>query len=267
MNSFAKRGHKMDASKTNFSIARAIICFYLLIFHPSFQITDLDPAAFMPVGIFHLLPGPISVAWFFPIELVWRLSLIVAGLGILRPWAMGLALLSGTYVLGYINNFQISVHGTTVAYLKLWILFLGQLAGNHSRKPFIMIAQILIVLSYFFAGVQKLRSGGFAWAWSENLAVYIMMNRLTPSSQFLLSLDPIWIRLVASAALIGELLSPLALIGYRWALPFIIFWTAFHIGTNVIFDYHASFLSQIACLAFFVNWDQVVPRKLKNKFK
>ncbi|MNL02905.1 hypothetical protein D3C87_1234260 [compost metagenome] len=146
----------------------------------------------------------------------------------------------------------------------LWVLFLGELAGKNSRQPFIRIAQILIVLSYFFAGIQKLRSGGISWAWSENLAVYIMMNRLTPTSQFLLSLDPIWIRLMASAALIGELLSPLALIGYRWALPFIVFWAAFHIGTNVIFDYHASFLSQIACLAFFVNWDQILPLKIKS---
>jgi hypothetical protein len=257
----------MDTSKTNFSIARAIICFYLLIFHPSFQSTSLDPTMFMPAGIFHFLPAPISTSWFFPIELVWRISLVLAGLGFLRPWAMGLALLSGTYVLGYINNFQIFVHGTTVAYLMLWVLFLGQLAGRHSRKPFIVIAQVLIVLSYFFAGIQKLRFGGFAWAWSENLAIYVMMNRLTPSSQFLLNLDPICIRLMASAALFGELLSPLALIGYRWALPFIIFWAAFHIGTNVIFDYHASFLSQIACLAFFVNWEQVLPPKIKNIFK
>lgn len=257
----------MDASKTNFSIARAIICFYLLIFHSSFQEAYLNPEMFQTVGLFHLLPAPISASWFFPIEMVWRLSLIVAALGFFRPWAMGLVLLSGTYVLGYINNFQIFVHGTTVAYLMLWVLFLGQLAGSHSRKPFIRIAQILIVLSYFFAGIQKLRQGGFEWAWSENLAIYIFTNRLTPASQFLLSLDPIWIRLMASAALIGELLSPLALIGYRWAIPFIIFWASFHIGTNVIFDYHASFLSQIACLAFFVNWDQVLPQKLKEKFK
>jgi hypothetical protein len=257
----------MDTSKTNFSVARAIICFYLLIFHPSFQGAYLDPAMFLPAGIFHLLPVPISATWFFPIELVWRLSLIVAGVGYLRPWAMGIALLSGTYVLGYINNFQIFVHGTTVAYLMLWVLFLGELAGNYSRKPFIKIAQILIVLSYFFAGIQKLKNGGFGWAWSENLAIFMLSNRLTPTSQFLLSLDPFWIRLMALAALLGELLSPLALIGYRWALPFLIFWTSFHIGTNMIFDYHASFLSQIGCLAFFVNWDQVLPQRLKEKLK
>lgn len=257
----------MDASKTNFSVARAIICFYLLIFHSSFQEAYLNPEMFQTVGLFHLLPAPISASWFFPIEMIWRLSLIVAGVGYLRPWAMGVALLSGTYVLGYINNFQIFVHGTTVAYLMLWVLFLGELTGKNSRRPFIVIAQILIVLSYFFAGIQKLRAGGFEWAWSENLAVYMLMNRLTSASQFLLSLDPIWIRLLASAALIGELLSPLALISYRWALPFILFWASFHIGTNLIFDYHASFLSQIACLAFFMNWDQVLPQKIKEKFK
>jgi hypothetical protein len=257
----------MDTSKTNFSVARAIICFYLLIFHSSFHAVDLSPALFHPVGIFHFLPTIKSASLLIPIELLFRLSLIVAGFGYVRPWAMGIALLTGTYVLGYVNNFQIFVHGTTVAYLMLWVIFLGELAGNKSRKPFIVIAQILIVLSYFFAGIQKLRSGGFGWAWSENLAAYIMMNRLTPTSQFLLNLDPIWIRMIAMTALIGELLSPLALIGYRWALPFVIFWACFHIGTNMIFDYHASFLSQIACLAFFINWDQILPQKLRGIFR
>lgn len=257
----------MDTSKTNFSIARAIICFYLLIFHSSFHGIDLDPALFHPVGIFQFLPILKNPSWLFPIELLFRFSLIVAGVGYLRPWAMGIVLLTGTYVLGYANNFQILVHGTSVAYLMLWVIFLAELAGDKSRKPFILIAQVLIVLSYFFAGIQKLRSGGFGWAWSENLAIYIMSNRLTPTSQFLLNLDPIWIRLMAMAALLGELLSPLALLGYRWALPFVIFWACFHIGTNLIFDYHASFLSQIACLAFFINWYKILPQKLKNIFK
>lgn len=155
----------MDSNKINFSVARGIICFYLLVFHSSFQGAYLDPAVFTPVGLFQFVPFMIEPSWMFPIELIWRLSLILAGVGYLRPWAMGIALFSGTYVLGYINNFQIYVHGTTVAYLMLWVLFLGELVGTYSRKPFIKIAQILIVLSYFFAGIQKLRSGGLGWAW------------------------------------------------------------------------------------------------------
>lgn len=255
----------MNSSKNNFMWSKAILCIYLLLAHPGFQEITFDPHVFSAQGIFHILPAPLDSSLLLPIQIIWMVSLFLAAFGCFGAWSTGFVLLSGTYVLGYANNFDRNVHGTSLAYLLLWVMFLAELGGRSSRKPFIRLAQILIVLSYFLAGLHKLRNSGVEWAWSETLAVYIFENRATAPAQFLLSLDPIWIRVLAALTLLGELLSPLALRGGYWALPFLIFWSSLHIGTEIIFDHHFSFLSQIACLGFFINWDRLV--KASKGFK
>ncbi|MFS4460596.1 hypothetical protein [Bdellovibrio sp. HCB2-146] len=253
-------------ARFNIAVARFFICIYLLIFHSDFPDISYNVANFVPQGLFHLLPGPIGEFWFLPLRILWMVSLFLAAFGRLMPVSMGAALLSGTYVMAYCNNFGLPIVGTALAYLCLWILFLSEF-GRDQKKNFLKLAQVIIVMFYCVSGLQKLRFGGLEWVTSENLAIQMFYNRMTPTAQWLLSLDPIWIRMLAGSIVTIEILSPLALINKRIALVFVFLWASMHIGIQVVFDYHRTFLSCIPCLAFFIDWDRVVPQRLKGIFK
>lgn len=253
-------------ARFNIAVARFFICLYLLIFHSDFPDIAYNVESYFPQGLFHLLPGPIGEFWFLPLRILWMVSLFLAAFGRLMPLSMGAALLSGTYVMAYCNNFGLPIVGTALAYLCLWILFLSEF-GREQEKNFLKLAQVFIVLFYFVAGIQKLRFGGLEWVNSENLAIQMFYNRMTPTAQWLLSLDPIYVRILAGGVVLTELLSPLALFHKRIALIFVLLWASMHVGIQLVFDYHRTFLSSIPCLAFFVDWDRIAPQRLKAFLK
>jgi|GEM_PF-4163013 hypothetical protein len=246
----------------NISVTRFFVCIYLLIFHNQFPNVDYDASLFHAVGIFKLLPGALSADAFLPLRILFILSLLAAAFGVRTKWSMLAAAISGTFVMAYANCFGTGIIGTALACCFLWLLCLVEFSSE--KKHFVKLMQVVIVFYYFIPGIQKLRYSGMEWIFSENLAIRMYTNRMTSVAEFFLSIDPLFIRILAGSVVAIELFSPLALIGKRTAFVFVLLWASLHMGIQIVFDHHMSFLSSIPCLAIFIDWTQFKLKRIKE---
>jgi hypothetical protein len=107
---------------------------------------------------------------------------------------------------------------------------------------------------YTSAGLQKLMKSGFQWAWSENLAIRIYSNKMTPVAEFFMNMDPVVLRMVAVMVIVVEVSSFVALFSRKTAYFYMVVWALMHLGIQLIFAFHIDFLMNIACFAAFLNW-------------
>lgn len=168
----------------------------------------------------------------------------------------------------------------------------------HSPKSVWPVRTLLVLLCllYFSAGVSKLRYAGGDWADGQTLAFYlgggskrgegtqrfIQQRGDRPDQAFRdgfgivdyayvgrptaigswLSQQPVLLRLIASAALLGELLFPLALLG-RWPRRLaLLFGLLFHAGIALTLS--INFTAYIICYTMFVDWCGLV-RRLRTR--
>ncbi len=249
----------------NLQFTKFVVCATLLVFAgypPKLFSTDLL-TNFQPIGVFKFLPQLQSAETFNWISTFFRLFLLGAILNFYTRTCLTGAAIFGVYNLIYKYNFGVIYHGNWLICTAL--LFLVAVPtrawkpgyrGIHSTWP-LRLLQIYTCMVYVSAGLQKFSRSGFSWAWSENLAVRIYSNKLTPVAEFLMNMDPLVLRTVALGVLVAELTSFAALISKKWAYFYLVVWAFMHLGIQLTFSYHMDFLMNIGCFAAFINWSRL----------
>lgn len=251
-----------DQDNVNLQVTKFVVCAVLLVcasYPPKLFSEDLI-TNFQPIGIFKILPQLPSSEYFGWISTFFRLFLLGAILNIYTRFCLAGAAFFGVYNLIYKYNFGVIYHGNWMIITALLLLLAipGKAwkpgyRGIHSFWP-LRLLQIFICMVYVSAGWQKLIRSGFSWAWSENLAVRIYNNKITPLAEVLMNADPLVLRTVSMVVLLTELTSFAALFSKRMSRMYMVAWALMHLGIQLTFAYHMDFLMNIACFAAFISW-------------
>jgi hypothetical protein len=272
-----------------------------------------------PVTIARVLSLPIvEPEWVRPLTALTLLVGVAALFGVLaRASTIALALLGGWLAL-IANGWGYSAHATGLPFVALFVIAFAPgiqalgldawLAARRARRrgdadaaraallggatsvwP-LRLMLILIVLTYFTAGVSKLRHTGPSWTDGRTLAFYLgggsLRDRVSPQ-RFIADVDapaearfrdgvglvdwawladptplgkavarsPVLSRLLSIFALLLELAFPLALLGRR--STFALLGTALLLHVGIWATMRISFLSYLAVYALFVDWYRV----------
>jgi hypothetical protein len=238
-------------------ITKFSVVIYLLIFQ-AWKVFQDYPAGvlqeeFKPVGIFHILPGPLDagildfVCYLWPVFLVLALFPRMARIGLFGSFFLG------CYVLGYAYNFGRIFHGTSLVLQMLLVLAIGTPSRKQSAAQreamaavTIGVAQLIICLAYFSSGVAKLIKSGTEWALSENLAVILHTQALsTPLQDWLLGAPAILLQFLALGVLLVEVTSLLPWFLRRLSGVYIAAWVLFHVGVGLTLGGHSTFFSHL----------------------
>lgn len=254
-----------EKNNVNLQCMKFLICSVLLVcasFPPRLFSQDLI-TNFQPIGLFKILPQLPNADYFGWIAAFFRLFLLCAILNLYTRFSLIGASIFGLYTLIYKYNFGVIYHGNWMICAALLLLatvparaWKPGYRGIHSTWP-CRLLQIYVVLVYTSAGLQKLLNSGLQWAWSENLAVRIYSNKMTPVAEFFMNLDPTILRIVAVTVMFAEMTSFVALFSRKMAYVYMILWAMMHFGIQLTFAYHIDFLMNIACFAAFLNWEAI----------
>ncbi len=237
----------------------------------------VDEVFWMPVSYFeHLRLGvgsPAQLGW---IQAVWKGAMWCSCLGLATRASTALSAILGFYVLGLPNNFGKTHHFDTVVVLISAILALSRcgdawsvdrlFARWRTRAPRVApqgeyswpvrLAQVLMALIFFGAGISKLRHAGLAWIFSENMAM-IFLPFSNSWAEGIVQLP--WLcHLLAAGTIAIETGAPLALF-YRWARWTIIpsLWV---MQVGILLLMNIKFQPYLICYLFWVRWDWLLER-------
>lgn len=251
-----------EDSHFNLQVTKFIVCSALLVFssYPTKLLTEDLTAPYLPIGLFHFLPKIENMELLPIIAGLFRLFLLLAILNIYTRVTLVGASIFGIYNLIYKYNFGVVYHGNWVICMALLLLALVPSAawkpgyrGIHATWP-LRLMQIYLCMVYWSAGFQKLVRSGLEWGWSENLAVRIYHNKMTPLATFLMDSNPLLLRVIATSFLLIEIGAPLALLSAKLRYFFLVSWAMLHIGIQLTFAYHLDFLMNIAVFSAFLPW-------------
>jgi hypothetical protein len=239
------------------------------------------PKTYIPQGIFTVLPS-IDSHWFTAIENIWLVSVVFSALGLLGFASIPVAFIASLYKLGYCESFGIMTFATHIPVLMIFVLcftpccrrfsfdelFFKMSDTAHNAGHALLALRLIVVSYYFNAGVMKLQIDGLAWLNTDLLAhIIYLMPFQTATTKFFPILDwlPLY-RILSIFTISIEILSPLALLGKRVAIFFIVSWLMLHFGVIAFMGGHDVFLLQTPCLlVFYDGWGKVFKRKTKEK--
>lgn len=153
----------------NAALARVVI--YGLLFTIYLPLDDRDwtqvsEVFWMPISLFHLLPGPPRNAMIIGVlQVLWKISLLTSAIGFVSRWSMITAAALGTFLLGLPNCFG-KIHHLDGFPVLLMIIF--AIAGFVEGWP-VRLGQTLFLLVFFAAGYAKLRNSGLDWMTASNM--------------------------------------------------------------------------------------------------
>jgi predicted DCC family thiol-disulfide oxidoreductase YuxK len=237
----------------NLGFSRLLFFALMFWFHRDIDYTIWGtlPASFQnanPILLFDLLGiGLPSIKTLAVMQALFKLSLLLACIGLFTRVSCLLALVSGTYVLGIPHTFGKTGHGDGILVLAMLILALSRCGDAWSidaivqswrsgppMKPRpasgeytwpIRCMWLLSSLVFLAAGLAKLRLSGFtAWALSSNMANMLLQHRYksNPPTELgtWLAQYPNLCKGLAAMTIIVEVLFPLAMISRvaRWTL-------------------------------------------------
>jgi|SRR5271165_4257458 len=128
--------------------------------------TQVSPVFWMPISVFHFLPGPPRNAMVIGIlQILWKISLFTSAIGIVSRWSMVTAAALGVFLLGLPNCFGKIHHIDGFPVLLMIVLAFPGSAGRWRVR----LGQTLFLLLFFAAGFAKLRNGGLAWMTASNM--------------------------------------------------------------------------------------------------
>ena len=150
----------------------------------------VDGAFWLPITVFRILHIPaLSIGLLFVVQCVWKVSLVLAALGLFTRLSTLTAFIGGFYLFGLPNNFGKTHHTETVLVFALGFLCVSHCGHAWSIDSIIRAARggsrpalsgeytwpiravwMTFALIFFAAGVAKLRHGGLEWVFSDNLA-------------------------------------------------------------------------------------------------
>jgi hypothetical protein len=243
----------------------------------------LPAAMWEPIALFRWLGlMPASAAALDTMSLALEVALVTAALGFLTRSSCTVAALLSFYLFGLSQCFGGVYHGTTVVPPVLLILALARSGDTCSldsllrrasgRAPAssaaaageytwpIRLAQCLCVLVFCAAGVAKLRHGGLAWAFSDNLREILIgqhYNVFAPTSDLGLRVAEHRYLCMATAAVLmtAEALAPLALFSVaarRVLLPLLV---VFLLALPPLFGFR--FQTFLALFVFWIPWQRL----------
>jgi hypothetical protein len=214
------------------------------------------------------------------IGIVWKLSLMMACVGLFTRASTIIAFVLGTYITGLSNSY-----GKIESQLLPLIFIMGFLALSRCgdavsldaifrrrRRPIapsgeyrwpVRMVWVLMAVIFFNAGTAKLRHSGYRWAWAENFQLLLITqfyNANPPVVRIgLFIANHVWLaRLFAAGSLCVETLFPLALFTRwgRWFFPLAAF--GMQVGIGLLMNIW--FVGFLGAYLFWVPWDKVIDR-------
>jgi hypothetical protein len=194
----------------------------------------------MPVSVFHFLP-----AWWRHgaliggVQILWKISLAAAAVGLFTRAATVIAAIFGVFLLGLPNNFGKIDHMDGIVTMILCILcvsFCGDALSLDARAAHkrarresyeygwpLRLSLAMFTLVFFAAGVSKLRASGAAWMTADNLR-YLLLSHVyahhPPTSLGLMIAQSPWLcRIGAVSTVVLEIAMPLTLFVARLRYP------------------------------------------------
>lgn len=176
-------------------------------------------------------------------QVVWKVSLLLACVGLLTRPATLVAFLLGFYLLGVAQSYAVMTHVDAAIPLALGVMAAARsnhalaldmyfwrhgamLSSGEYRWP-VQVLRLITVFVLFNGGLSKLRHGGFDWVFSDNLSILLLQNQhyftpQPPLTSLGVELAPyVWLtQILALGTLLVELAIPLALVSLRarWLL-------------------------------------------------
>jgi hypothetical protein len=231
-------------SPTDLGVSRFVFFIGLLAFYSLEDFSawgNVSRAFWMPLPLFsafHL--NPLSTGELQSLQILWRASLFLSAVGLFARASMVLAAVVGAYLLGLPHNFGQTFHFDALLVVTCFVLafsragdacsldaMLGRTApveGGRSGEYTWPLRMIWVATSLVFlaAGLAKLRYGGLAWVWSDNMQIVLLRAAYHVSDADPLSHLGLWIarhpwiaRGLAGLALMIELFFVLALVSWK----------------------------------------------------
>ncbi|NQZ17877.1 MAG: HTTM domain-containing protein [Bdellovibrionales bacterium] len=221
-----------------------------------------------PQGIFYILNIPCSNSLYQSLIYISGISSVFAVIGLFFPITSKIAALSTILVTGYNYNFLRTYHSY---HLLVMILLILSFSKAHARfsvdslfKKFpqqsasfrwpMQLCRVYVVYVYSICGVQKLVIGGLNWISGENLFLLLFLNPQNGVYKQTMLQSPLWFFYFSAfwAAIVCELLAPLALISPVIGFIYWFIWLSFHFGVQLTLGDHTSFFTQFFASSIFL---------------
>ena len=273
----------VPAAPENLGICRALFYGLVLALYVDVSWSDwaeVSPVFWEPITLFKRLHLPVLGAGALAVlGVAWKIALLLAALGLFTRWSALAAFAIGGYLLGLPHNFGKTHHFDALIVLILGVLTLARTGDAFSldRRLFgrgrspepsgeyrwpVRAAWLLMSLVFCSAGISKLRHGGSAWIFSDNMATVLLQHGYDVASHEPLSRVGLWLAqypalcsVLAFVTVAVEAGYPLALFSRRarWIFPPAM--CALLIGIRLTMG--PTFPQFVLCHLFWVPWDRV----------
>jgi hypothetical protein len=270
----------------NLAVARIAFFGGLLAIHGTYDFSpfgEVSPVLWDPVSVFQWLPQP--VAWVIEAtQIVWRVSLLCAAVGIWTRAATAVAFVGGAFLLGLPQNLGAIRLDDTMVVPALCVMAMARCGDRlsvdrwlthrnrgigppSSPRPSgeytwpIRLVWVLMAMMYGGSGFAKLRMAGLSWLTSDHLARLLLQQHYGVEPPplgtwgLMIAASPVLSRGVAAATLGVELAFPLALVSARARGLVVPAAYLMHVGIRLLVG--ANFLGLIVLYAFWVPWERL----------
>jgi len=276
------------AEAADLGVARLLFFGLLALFYLPYDFSgwgDVSRAYLQPLWLFQNLHLPLfSPTTLHAMQIVWKIALATAAVGLLTRLSIVVVAVLGTYLLGLGHNFGQTYHFDALLVLAFWILAFSRAGDAWSvdtwrrrtshpgaaeaqadpeyRWPIqlILVAQALV---FFAAGVAKLWTSGSEWFVSNHLALLLQRVQYNISDA-----DPLvsWGSYISTHAwlyhgmaigtVIVETAYPVALFSRRLRVPMVLAGIGLVVGIRALMG--PTFEHFLLINLFWVPWHRVV---------
>lgn len=251
-----------------------LFCWYLafdfsaIAFYPA---EIWRPMTVLKVAQLDFIPTPDAL---LVVQSIWKVSLLLAGLGLFTRASTVVAFLLGTYLLALTHSFSKINHSDGLLVVAMGVfafsrcrdaLSLDRLISRRKDVfasfaspsgeytwPFQAI-RLAVVLLFFGSGISKLLVGGWRWMFSDNLYNIVAFCQITRDVPLHLDLQAIWFyQLLAVGTVLVELAAPLALFNRIARAALIPALLGMQIGIRLVMG--DNFTQFMAVYLFWVPW-------------
>jgi predicted DCC family thiol-disulfide oxidoreductase YuxK len=236
------------------------------------------------VWFFDRLDLPIlSPGAFANLQLIWRAALVLGCVGLFTRLATAVSFVLSLYILGLPNNFGTLYHYDTIVVLAMAVLAASRCgdawsvdalvrrarhpaaappaASGEYRWP-LQLIRVVMALTFFAAGVAKIRHGGLEWVLSDNMAIMLVQHHYhIANADPLLPLgltiaQSVWLAsILAAVSMLGEAAFPAALFSRHARAVLVPSIFGMQVGIRVLLG--PTFNQYLICNLFWMPWRRV----------
>ena len=274
------------ASGIDLAVTRIAFFGGLLAIYGSRDVSALGEASsvlWAPLGLFRWLMLPEPASWVIQAgQIVWRLGLLCAAVGLWTRAATVIALVGGAFLLGLPQSFGAIRLDDAMLVPALGVMAMARCGdrlsfdrwlagrGGGASGPIppsgeytwpLRLVWVLMAMSYGGAGFAKLRMSGLGWLTSDHLARLLLEHQYgvdpppVTTWGFTIAASPFLHHGLAAATLAIELAFPLALISARLRAAVVPASYSMHVGIRLLLG--SNFLGLIVLYAFWVPWERL----------